>query len=238
MFQLVLHRFSLFQNGLVGVSTATDAMKIDFRSGTDSYDSRNGTYGHVGDVVTNGSVQVGGWAVVDGNARATSFSVYRGAKITGQTTVQTQPEVVMPVQVPDLLTNLGDINLSGSQIQTIGRGSYQVGSIVMGSRAILNIDNCAGPVTLYVTNSSRAVALSDQAEISTCDPNPEKFAIYVANPGSVTMSGDGQFHGVVYAPESPFDISTTSAFYGAFIGNTMHTSGYAKVHYDPSLRGQ
>jgi len=88
VFQLVLHRFSLFQNGLVGVSTATDAMKIDFRSGTDSYDSRYGTYGRVGDVVTNGSVQVGGWAVVDGNAKATSSSVCRSAKITGQTTIQ------------------------------------------------------------------------------------------------------------------------------------------------------
>jgi hypothetical protein len=51
------------------------------------------------------------------------------------------------------------------------------------------------------------------------------------------VSGTGSFIGTVDAPGYNYNISGTSNFSGAFIGNTIVISGGASVHYDEALAG-
>jgi hypothetical protein len=52
---------------------------------------------------------------------------------------------------------------------------------------------------------------------------------------SVQVSGSGTLIGTVNAPGADFNISGSASLVGAFIGNTMQTSGSGGVHYDQSL---
>jgi len=183
-----------------------------------------------GDVLSNGHVQLTKAATINGDATAGSFNISGNARVTGTKTLITQSTVFMPVSIPTGLVNLGALNVSSSQTRTLGPGSYQVSDLVVGGQ--LFIDNSRGPVTLYVTGYVDIPGM-----VTTADQDPEKLAVYVAGSDMVRM-WSGEFHGVLYAPQSPVQIVGLGQFYGAFVGKTMRVSGSSQVHYDTALRGQ
>ena len=71
------------------------------------------------------------------------------------------------------------------------------------------------------------------------DPNPEKFAIYVASDQSVSFGGSAatHFYGVLYAPHSAVEIVGGGQWYGAFVGNSLRETGRSTVHYYRALKG-
>ena len=238
-FTLELDRFTLFQNGLAGVATGSSVAAIDIGSSatTDSYNSRTGTTGHQGNVLSNSLVRLSGSAVIDGDAKGAGFDLTSGADITGAMTPLAQPVSFMPVKTPDLLSDLGDVTLTDNQRRTISSGSYVARQIALANTSRLYIDNCTGPVTIYL-NGPGGLTLSKDTVIETCDPNPEKFAVYGATDAPVTLSGAGTFHGVVYAPQSVISVGNTCEFFGAFVGQRLLATGTAKIHYDTALQGQ
>ena len=234
-FTLVMERYSLFSNGLVGSSSvsmsgtcSTDSPSID------AYMPGSATPQNQGDVFTNGKLSLSNKATVNGNATAATFSVSGNSVITGTTTALTQPMVFMPVKIPVGLPSLGTISLSGTSRQLNGPGSFLVGDLMLKNYAQLNVNNSAGPVTLYVTGQ---VSLSGGASITVTDPNPEKFAIYVASTKSVTLTGGSTaFNGVVYAPTSTLSLTGSGQFFGSFVAGALQSSGDTKIHYDTALR--
>jgi hypothetical protein len=228
-FTLQLDALSFFQNGLVG----TDAVSMSGATLTDSYDSRTGLAGVRGDVLTNGGLSMSNAATINGNATATSFSLSGSASINGTRITPTQPTSFLAVNVPVGLTDLGKIDLKSGMAQTLSPGSYKVTDLLL-SGGQLVINNVAGPVTIYVTG---AVTVSSGQVIIT-DPNPEKFAIYVASTKTAAVKSDAAFAGVIYAPQSTVTITGTGQFQGAFVGKQMKLSGSAQVHYDTALRGE
>jgi hypothetical protein len=231
-FEMVLNTYSLFHHGLFGDNSITMANWAT----TDSYNSKTGLPGVQGDVLSNGSITLSNFALAAGNAKGFTFSITNGASITGTQTTTTQATNFMPLSLPKELPNLGNIVLSNGATQTIvGPASYKVGKIELSNDARLVINNTAGPVTLYV---SQFVNLNNTARITTADPNPEKFAMYLTNSGDVKLSNNGTFYGVVYAPQSVVDLSNGGTFYGAFVGKQVKLENSARVHYDTALRGE
>jgi hypothetical protein len=228
-FELVLHSFSLFHHGLVG-----DAY-VDMGGTTDSYNSKDGLYGSEGDILSNGEVKLTGKAVVDGDATGFVFDISKNVVVTGEIIVATEPTEFMPVDIPDSLENLGKIEVTNNDTLTLGPGSYQASEVKVSGDGQLFIDNSAGPVTLYVTGK---VDITGKGGITAYDPDPEKFALYVAGGSKVKLAGNGTFHGVVYAPESLLDISGNGEFFGSFVGNEVESSANAYIHYDTALRGE
>jgi hypothetical protein len=49
------------------------------------------------------------------------------------------------------------------------------------------------------------------------------------------VSGDSEFHGVVYAPTARITRSSTSGYYGMLVGREIVLSGSGGVHADESL---
>src|SRR5207244_7197494 len=68
----------------------------------------------------------------------------------------------------------------------VGPGSFLASDVIVAGRSTLFVDNSAGPVTLYVTGR---VAVKGNGRIVVADPNPERFAIYVASDRRVSFGG-------------------------------------------------
>ena len=231
-FTLALTASSFFENGLVGI----DGVSMSKETRTDSFNRRTGVSGAEGDIFSNGAIQLGGKAVVNGNGRGGSFAVVPPAVITGSQTVVSQPTTFLSVSLPTGLLSLGTINLGKNQTRTlIGPASYQVADLLVAKSGQLVVDNTRGPVTLYVTG---AVDIAGDGLVTTAEPNAEKFAIYVAGGGPVHLAKAGALYGVVYAPQAAITIEGLGEMFGAFVGKSLSALGYAQIHYDPALRGE
>jgi hypothetical protein len=231
-FELVVKTFSLFQHGLVGVSS----ISMSNTAKTDSYNSNTGLSGTDGDLRSNGTINLDNRALVDGDATASSFSVLNGSVITGTKKTTSQALNFMPIFVPSGLQNLGDIVRTNNSTYTlVGPASYKVGKIDLNNGAHLLIDNTAGPVTLYI---EQYVKTTNTTQITTTDANPEKFALYMVNGGDVELNNNGIFYGVVYGPQSVLKLTNSGQFSGAFVGKNVILNNSAEVHYDTALRGE
>lgn len=240
-FNLELKRFSLFRFGLVALDYGDGAVNFSDGGNTDSYNSKTGVAGGAhGNVFTNGTVHLVEQARIKGDATAADFDVRSDSQITGQQIPLTTPQTFMTVRIPDFLTDLGSIDLSSSASRTIVAGSYLVSHIKMQNTSSLYINNCDFPVTIYVSGADAmadAMRLADDASISTCDKNPDKFSIYVAGDKPVSIGGKGEIDGVVYAPQSAIEINRQGDLFGSVIGNTLQLQNKAQMHYDINLKG-
>jgi hypothetical protein len=228
-FTLHLDALSFFQNGLVGIS----AIGMSGTTATDSYNSRTGLTGDRGDVLSNRGITMSNSATINGNATAASFSLSGSSKITKRRITLTQPTSFLAVSVPVDLTDLGTIKLSKGSMRTLGPGSYQVEDVSL-SGGTLVIDNATGPVTLYVTGQFTI----SSGQVTMTDPNPEKFAMYIASTKQAAVNSNGTFAGVIFAPQSVVTLTGSGQFLGSFVGQQMKLTGDAKVHYDTALRGE
>jgi hypothetical protein len=231
-FTLSLKIATLFDNGLVGLNFVT----LNNTSETTSFRSTDWNFSldEEGDVLTNGALYSTPGTEIDGSVSAASIS--GGGKITGTKTIISTAVSYLPVAIPSGLPNLGAISLTNGATQTLSVGSYVVSGITIGTGSGLVINNSAGPVTLYVTGP---ISISGNGSVTMTDPDPERFAIYVANSSTVTLADSGQFYGLLYAPSSPVTLSGTHTdMYGSLVGLSMTLNGNSEIHYDIALRGE
>ena len=259
-FDLGVTTYSLFHQGLVGVSSVT----MSGRALTDGYDTAGSPPTPDGDVFSNGMVSVHDHAKIEGDATGAGFDVARDAAVSGSRTIGT-PLSFMEIKVPAGIPDLGKLTVepgspevadraphrskggkgtkrSGGpkgrrQRTLVGPGSFLVSDLTIAGRSTLFVDNSAGPVTLYVTGR---VTVKGTGRIVVADPNPEKFAVYVASDQPVTFGGSAatRFYGVLYAPRSTVDIMGGGQWYGAFVGNALRAAGRSNVHYYRALKGR
>lgn len=235
-FGLTLNTYSLFQHGIVG----DVSVEITDTTSTYSYNSHTGnpySYESDGDVLSNGLVSVQQSAWVVGDVTGFAFDINHSAWVAGDTILATEPLAFLPVDLPSNLEDLGSLQVTGQNttFTLSGPASYQVSELSVDAKGTLFIDNAAGPVTLYVTGN---VDISKNGTVSVVDPDPEKFAVYVAEGGTVNLEGNGTFYGVVYAPRSPMQIHGRGEFFGAFVAQELLLWDQAVVYYDTALRGQ
>ena len=239
-FELAMSSRSFFQHGLV----SDVEMDIKDTSVVDSYNSKTGQYGKQGDILSNGELDVEDNAAVYGNVAAanldiedTSFvdgdaisediDIDSGATITGARVSQTLSTEFLPVDIPNGLEDLGVVMVKNTEIFTLSPGSYLLSELTVKNHGTLYIDNADGPVTLYLLGE---VDLSDKGHVQFADPDPEKFAIYVAGGFDVDIDEESQFSGVIYAPDSLIEIEEGAEFFGAAVGHTVRVEQNAQVH--------
>jgi hypothetical protein len=230
-FDLAITTASLFHHGVVGVSEVS----MSATSSVDFYDTRKDSFGSGAHVYSNKSVNLAGRAIVDGDAVAPQITVGRTASVRGNRVTNRAPWSFMDVQVPVGIPSLGTVDLGILQKRTIvGPGSFVVSNVRLGLASTLEIDNRRGPVTLYVTGEVRVAG----GQIVVRNQDAEQFAIYSTAGGSVKMSGlESAFYGVIYAPGSSVEITSSSDFYGAVVADRLRTDGGARIHYASSLDG-
>jgi Tfp pilus assembly protein PilX len=234
---LVRQQSSLFTDSLFG----RDSVVINGKGLVDAYDSTRGPYGGsnrlpAGHVSSNGNIELVGNTTIDGNATpgpSMGVILSGNATVTGSTTPATAPRNPQPVTVPAGATKLGAIKLNGSKTTTLTAGTYEVSSISITANAQLIIDATAGPVRLYVTGAISAAGNG----ILNSSGSPQNLFIAQVGGSSVSYTGNADFFGSIYAPDSALALGGNSSLYGAFVGTSIDVSGNGAIHYDQSLRG-
>ncbi len=135
---------------------------------------------------------------------------------------------------------LSQITLSGNNVLTINGSSdgsptyieiWVTGKMTTSGNGIITQDPTVH-ATYYVDND---ITLSGNAYNNQSGLAANVVINGVGSNHSVTISGNGNFVGVVDAPGFDLTISGNGAFDGAVIGNSLTMSGNAGLHYDQAL---
>lgn len=221
---------------------AKDSMQIVGNARVDSYDSRNGAYGgsnvgSLGDIGTNstnastldltGNVSVLGDAQVGPDGDPSEVIDLTGrASISGTQSALTTEKVFESAETEEV--SLGALNISGSTTRTYAGGTYHFSSISISGTGSLRF---TGPATVYV---SGAVSVSGNG-ITTADNSPPNFLLYVTTDDTVQITGNGNFYGAIYAPDSQVNITGNGGLYGAVVSESYNQVGNGGVHFDEAL---
>ena len=114
----------------------------------------------------------------------------------------------------------GAINITGTGALTV----YTPGSVSIAGQGVSN--GVDGP------DGGTAIDLASELN------QPIRFQIFgtkTSGTQSMSISGNGLFSGVIYAPQGDVSISGNGAVNGSIVANNITLSGNAQFHYDESL---
>jgi hypothetical protein len=63
---------------------------------------------------------------------------------------------------------------------------------------------------------------------------PDRFKLFSTG-STVTLRGNANFYGAVYAPNAVIDARGTTDLFGSFVGHQISVGGNAAFHFDESL---
>jgi hypothetical protein len=224
---------------------------------TDSYDSFEGHYHPSiardrGSICSDGPVDVHGGSMVQGDAVAGKddvVSVDGTAQVTGYIGNRITPLNLPPVdateaavtndndQAPpvwqgqawrDPIRANGDFSLNAGEVYDLPPGTYYLRNVTLNGSSTLNIN---GPTKMYVTGTFRREGgcfVNNNTQLA------RNLQILLSG-GTVDVSSDNPFYGVIYAPESRVTLNGDADLFGAIVGQTLKMNGSGMAHYDESL---
>ncbi len=250
----------LFNNGIFG----NTAVSFSGNSIIDSYDSSAGPYSPLtarsnGDVGTNGTLTIqGGNAIIKGDVVIGpngAISGYSPSNVTGEVFYSGNEVELESVTLPAYftgLTNLGSLSVGGKQEATILPGNYFYENIAVDGKGALTISGntniyvhtnftvsggdaivvTQGPVEIYIGGTG---SFAGQGIVNATGV-PGNLQIFGLGAGtSLSFSGQSDFYGAIYAPDSSITMGGIASYFGAAIGGSVTLGGNNMFHYDESL---
>jgi Tfp pilus assembly protein PilX len=230
-----LFQFAIFSNGNITMSgnattDAYDSAESAYSSAVSQIDGDIGTNATgIGAIDLNGNnVRVKGDAIIGpgGNVETAITGNNLATKILGTKSVQTQ-RLDYEAKTTDI--SYTTITLNQKTPTALSAGTYRLHSLTITGKESLAP---TGPTVLYVDGP---VSIAGQG-IATASNRPRNLIIYVTTSDTVSLSGQGDFYGGIYAPLSHIQNTGQGALYGAAIGNTYSQSGNGAVHFDQDLK--
>lgn len=219
---------------------ANSQLTMSGNAQTDAYDSRVAPYnpatatneGHIatnasapGMVSLSGNVKIKGDLVVGPGANPLTAARLSGnAAILGDRVVATARNPMTPVQGRLAYKGMS----TGDSVVRLEPGTYVVSSLNVGGNGALN---CTGPTDIYVAGD---VHIAGNGIVASHDRAAD-VKIHIQGERNVTISGNGNVYGLIYAPESHVKISGNAQIFGSVVGESIHHSGNGKVHLDKAL---
>ncbi|MBI4358340.1 MAG: hypothetical protein HY584_03490 [Candidatus Omnitrophica bacterium] len=214
---------------------------------TDSYNSNNGTYqpqyagqkGHIGSnradgntISLSGNVQINGDAIIGpGGDPNTAIVLSGNSNISGTQYAASSGTTLDPATVPGGVSNSGGLSVNGNNTVTLPSGTYHYTSLTIEGNGRLNT---TGQTTIYVSGD---VSIAGNG-ITTAQNLPPNLTIKVVGDQTVTVSGNGNFYGSIYAPQARVNIYGNGELFGAVTGDSLAMSGDGKIHCDEALDDQ
>ncbi len=219
---------------------AGDSVTLNGTTSIDSYNSNDGPYGantasangDVGtDSVTTSTVSLNGSSTINGDVTVGPsgnptdvISASSQSLITGsQTSASTEKNYQV---MTSSSTSLGSLSVSGSTKLTLAAGTYRYSSLKITGNAKITT---TGAVKIYVDGTVNIGG----GGIVNATATPSNLLVYATTSASVSVSGNSDFYGAVYAPASAVSVSGASDFYGAVVADSFTQSG--EFHYDEAL---
>ncbi len=229
-----------YQGSLCGPIFGDRLVGLSGNGRTDSYNSLQGPYtspgGDNGDVCSNGPITLQGQAGVNGNATpgpGESVSISGSAYVTGSTWPMASTIDPPPIDLGDIATNNDNgpipynLNLAGFDQLTLTGGRYYFTSLKILGDAMITV---TGETVIYITVS---LEVSGNGILNQSQ-KPPNLSILVTSTNNTIIGGNGDFHGVVYAPDSKVQVGGNGDIYGAVVGKEIDVSG-GGIHYDEAL---
>ena len=248
---------AMVERTLCGPLVGIESVSLRGTPRTDSYSSDEGPYSpsaarRNGSVCSNGSIEVIGNARINGNAnpgRGHETTVTGNAQVTGNTTPRQRP-LTLPLVDPgdaefindnDLITahssgrgravspldDDGNFSLTGNTTYDLLPGTYYLNNLTLSGQAALNI---SGPTVIYLTGDLDTAG----GRLANDTGIPGNLKILMTG-GTARLTGNIDFHAVIYAPNTDVTITGTGSLYGAVVGKTLDMRGTGDVHYDEAL---
>lgn len=232
---------------IVGLNRVT----LSGSSYTDSFVSANAHYTTTsarskGHVCSNGPIIMSGSSQIRGNAHpGPGFTVMGNRNVTGNIAPLAELLNYPPVDPGSASTNnsngviplsangnlpvngSGAFYLSGGDSVDLPPGVYYFTQMTVINGASVRL---SGPTTIYVEGNC---SISGGSVLNSAQ-RTEDLELYVMGT-DCAVSGDSEFHGVVYAPTARITRSSTSGYYGMLVGREIVLSGSGGVHADESL---
>ena len=139
---------------------------------------------------------------------------------------------------PDVYVLSSSVSFSGSNhVNVVGPTVIIVdGNFSFSGQAELNIVGPDAYLELYVSGD---VSLTGQGVLND-EQNPEAFQLWGTAPSgtsqTIKVAGNGDFAGIVYAPNSDLEIKGNGNVSGAAVGEDITLTGNAAFHYDVNLK--
>lgn len=228
--------------------------------------SNVGTNGDIGtNGIAAGVINLSGNSSINGDANTGAggtVTLSGNAEVNG-TTDDSCSENFSSVTVPSSLSGLsssGSYSLGSNNTAALNAGDYKFSSMAISGNAILTL---SGTINIYFTESSSdALKITGNGKIivasgatinvytnGKCDLSgngvvnntslPENFLIYSTYSGSadgVKITGNGNFYGAIYAPDTQIKVTGNGDVYGALVGSTLTVTGNGDIHYDEALQ--
>jgi hypothetical protein len=232
-------------NGEYDPSLASSGATVASLSTEDPAFSGSGQGEIKGDV----SVPSGGAVSTSGQFSITGSSTDDAAQTIVDVTVPFTPTTL--IDAPSTISvsggsavdySLKTISLSGRNALTImGEGTVRIyvdGSIRLSGRSYIQITPSSTTADLNVEiYANDSVSLAGQGVVNDT-LSAASFSIWgTDNCTSISMSGQGEFTGTIYAPYADLALNGQGDFVGAFFGDTVTCNGQGSFHVDESLIG-
>ena len=238
---------------LPGGMSSTGDISLSGTVSIDSYHSTDGLYdpdtaGDNGDVVTEGNVSVGGSVTVNGDVSGAGVSSHGGADVTGDMTTPRRPIDWPAVDTTDFESNNdndqlppvkhgknlvspldadGNFALSSGVDYEMPPGTYYFNDLTLNGQASLNL---SGLTVIYLTGDLD----TSGGDVVNATQDPKNFIIFMTG-GSATINASVDWYGIVYAPNTDFQMNGSADFFGAVVGAAIDASGSVAVHYDEDV---
>src|SRR3989440_302431 len=202
-----------------------DSITFSGQGNTDSFDASLGAYSPAtarrnGSIATNGDIQLGGNSVVKGDAHpgiGGLLNISGTSSVSGLRTPLTVKLAYGTPQVPAGTLNAGAVNV-GSGTFYVNAGDYSCTSLTISNKATFY---CQGVVRVFC---SGPVNISG-GYIHTYQNRPTNFQLHVTTASPVTLNGQADFYGQIYAPLSDVTQGGQADIYGSIIGKTLNFGG-------------
>jgi hypothetical protein len=206
------------------------AVNFNGNTSTDGYDSTDPTIVSGGDVASDGAVALNGNAVIQGDVFAETIQISgSNAQITGDANTEAGPGITCGPGSTNL-ASLGVLNVAGNNNYVMPAGTYHFDAISVTGNGRITTE---GAVTVYVSGTVNIAGNG----VTTAGNFPPNFIIIATDDESVSVGGNGNFHGGVYAPHSLVTTSGNGSFYGAIIAHQYNANGNGNLHYDVQMSG-
>ncbi len=173
-----------------------------------------------------------------------ALGVPQGATVVNPTITKTGNggNAVFTVAQPaaNTVVNMGALAPSGNQVYRFPPGDYQLSSLTIAGNVQVQLipgsNGQYGQVRFFmVGNSSTSpIQLSGNA-VTNNSHIPGNFQLWYGGSQNVSLSGNANFYGVLYAPQANVSMSGNGQIFGAVVGYTINNSGNAAIHFDESL---
>src|SRR4029450_5110038 len=137
--------------------------------------------------------------------------------------------------------DLGSLSGGGNNVLNIRPGDYKISSLSISGNGQLvirpNADGSYGPVRLFVEGISpgtNVIQISGNGIVNQ-SMVPSNLQMWYNGAKNIQLSGNGNLHSLVYAPNAVVEVSGNGTYFGAMLAERVENNGNGPVHFDSAL---